>query len=87
MPHMTATARNTGESLDVDMAIDDLIARGRAAMDIFENDNQVRIDEAVTALAWSIYKPENAEALAELAVEECFRMEVARFSPACGREG
>ena len=30
---------------------------------------QARIDEAVTALAWSIYKPENAKAMAELAVE------------------
>jgi len=29
---------------------------------------QARIDEAVTALAWSIYKPENARALAEMAV-------------------
>ena len=30
---------------------------------------QARIDEAVTALAWSIYKPENARRLAEIAVE------------------
>jgi sulfoacetaldehyde dehydrogenase len=30
---------------------------------------QSRIDEAVTALAWSIYKPENARRFAELAVE------------------
>ncbi len=29
---------------------------------------QSRIDEAVTALAWSIYKPENARSLAEIAV-------------------
>jgi len=32
-------------------------------------DGQARIDEAVTALAWSIYKPENAKRLAEIAVE------------------
>ena len=30
---------------------------------------QSRIDEAVTALAWSIYRPENARRLAEIAVE------------------
>src|SRR4029078_8545170 len=30
---------------------------------------QSRIDEAVTALAWSIYKPENARRFAEPAVE------------------
>ena len=30
---------------------------------------QTRIDEAVTALAWSIYKPQNARRLAEIAVE------------------
>ena len=58
------------EQLDVKSAIDALIARGRAAMDAFENHDQARIDEAVTALAWSIYKPENAEALAVLAVED-----------------
>lgn len=47
----------------------DLIDRARAAMDAYENHDQARVDEAVTALAWSIYKPENAERLAELAVE------------------
>ncbi|HEY5831643.1 MAG: aldehyde dehydrogenase family protein [Hyphomicrobiaceae bacterium] len=34
-----------------------------------EAHGQARIDEAVTALAWSIYKPENARRLAEIAVE------------------
>ena len=46
-----------------------LVARGEAAMESFENDSQEAIDEAVTAIAWSIYKPENARHLAELAVE------------------
>lgn len=46
-----------------------LIARGRTAMAALKDASQERIDEAVTALAWSIYKPENARALAELAVE------------------
>ena len=47
-----------------------LIDRARAAMEAYENTDQARVDEAVTALAWSIYKPENAKMLAELAVED-----------------
>lgn len=47
-----------------------LVDRARAAMDAYENGDQARVDEAVTALAWSIYKPENARMLAELAVED-----------------
>ncbi|KAB2920015.1 MAG: aldehyde dehydrogenase family protein [Hyphomicrobiaceae bacterium] len=50
-----------------------MIGRGRAAMAEFAREidahGQDRIDEAVTALAWSIYKPENARRLAEIAVE------------------
>ena len=48
----------------------ELVAKARAAMDKYENTNQARVDEAVTALAWSIYKPENARMLAELAVRD-----------------
>ena len=32
--------------------------------------DQARIDEIVTAVAWSLYKPENAQRLAEMAVED-----------------
>lgn len=49
------------------------IGRARAAMAIYAREiecgGQARIDEAVTGLAWSIYKPENAKRLAEIAVE------------------
>ncbi len=55
---------------DPETVVADLITRARAAMDAYENQNQARVDEAVTALAWSIYKPENAAILAELAVED-----------------
>ena len=48
----------------------DLVERARAAMEAYDNRDQARVDEAVTALAWSIYKPENARMLAELAVED-----------------
>ena len=47
-----------------------LVRRGRAAMNAFADSDQARVDEAVTALAWSLYKPEHAEALAEMAVED-----------------
>ncbi len=50
-----------------------LVARARAAMAGYAGEiaarGQARIDEAVTALAWSLYKPENARRLAEIAVE------------------
>jgi len=54
---------------DSETVITDLIERSRAAMEAFDNTDQEAIDEAVTALAWSIYKPENAKRLAELAVD------------------
>lgn len=57
-----------GPSEEIESIVD-LIARAKAAMDGFANQGQERIDEAVTALAWSIYKPERARALAELACE------------------
>ena len=47
-----------------------LVERGRTAMAAYENTDQARVDEAVTALAWAIYKPEHARMLAELAVED-----------------
>jgi len=50
--------------------IADLVARGRAAMAAYDNEDQARIDEAVTALAWSIYEPGRARELAELAVAD-----------------
>ncbi|MAI48520.1 MAG: aldehyde dehydrogenase family protein [Hyphomicrobiaceae bacterium TMED74] len=55
---------------DPEAIVADLISKARAAMEQYENDNQARVDEAVTALAWSIYKPENAKMLADLAVED-----------------
>ena len=48
--------------------VNELVARGRAAMQKFAGADQARVDEAVTALAWSIYKPKHAQELAELAV-------------------
>ena len=50
--------------------VDDLVRRARAALAAFGDADQARTDEAVTALAWSIYKPENAKELATLAVAD-----------------
>lgn len=55
---------------DPEAIVAGLVERARAAMAAYENRDQARVDEAVTALAWSIYKPENARALAELAVAD-----------------
>ena len=55
---------------DPNAIADALIRRARTAMDAFRDSTQGRVDEAVTALAWSLYKPENAEALARMAVED-----------------
>ena len=49
------------------------VARGRAAMVVYAAEiakhGQSRIDEAVTGLAWSLYRPDNARRFAEIAVE------------------
>jgi sulfoacetaldehyde dehydrogenase len=48
--------------------VDVMMQRARAAQAAFAEANQDRTDEAVRALAWSLYKPEHARELAELAV-------------------
>ncbi|MDX1513873.1 MAG: aldehyde dehydrogenase family protein [Gammaproteobacteria bacterium] len=64
----TAERRETGASPENIVA--DLVGRARRAMAEFESSSQERVDEVVTALAWSVYKPEHAKALAEMAVED-----------------
>ncbi len=65
-----SVAEQTFTTGSEDVKVAELIARARTAMLAFENHDQARVDEAVTALAWSIYKPENAKMLAELAVQD-----------------
>ncbi|WP_025770568.1 acylating sulfoacetaldehyde dehydrogenase [Thioalkalivibrio sp. HK1] len=48
--------------------VDALVRCGRKAMESFADADQARVDEAVTAIAWSLYKPENAKSLAKMAV-------------------
>jgi sulfoacetaldehyde dehydrogenase len=38
-------------------AVDELVRKARIAMREYAKADQARVDEAVTALAWSIYKP------------------------------
>ena len=64
---MTLTAQRQPSADEIVAA---LVASARTAMDRFENHDQNRVDEAVTALAWSIYKPEHARMLAERAVDD-----------------
>jgi sulfoacetaldehyde dehydrogenase len=63
-------ATRAPEVMNVGTVLDGLMARARGAMAVFADADQARIDEAVTALAWSIYKPENAKHLAALAVKD-----------------
>jgi sulfoacetaldehyde dehydrogenase len=57
-------------SQDAHHVVAGLMARARAAQGAFADATQERADEAVRALAWSLYKPEHAKELAELAVED-----------------
>ena len=50
--------------------ITELINRARQAMQTLADANQACVDEAVTAVAWALYKPEHARELAELAVAD-----------------
>lgn len=49
--------------------VSQLFERARAAMREFADADQTRVDEAVTAVAWTLYKSDNAQALARRAVE------------------
>ena len=58
-----------GRSVD-NRSVEDVMERARTAQRSFAQVDQDGADAAVRALAWSLYKPENARALAELAVED-----------------
>src|SRR5262245_56005871 len=63
-------AMKTSLDPSVNSLVDELVRRGRAAMAEFADADQARVDEAVTALAWSLYNPAHAKELAELAVAD-----------------
>lgn len=51
-------------------SVEAVMERARAAQRAFANVDQETADAAVRALAWSLYKPEHARELAELAVQD-----------------
>src|SRR5271163_2738426 len=55
---------------DLKPVVDELMRRARTAFAVFRDVSQERADEAVRALAWSVYQPEHARELAELAVAD-----------------
>ena len=66
-PKPSAGTDATREEIE---AVDRLIEQGRIAMAEIANADQARVDEIVTAIAWSLYKPENAQRLAKMAVQD-----------------
>src|SRR5919202_6771529 len=67
----TAHAIPLGSAPDpVRASVDEVVRRARKAQGAFADASQERADEAVRALAWSLYKPEHARELAELAVAD-----------------
>lgn len=67
---MSAVVDLQGRGTDAEEIAADLMRRARIAQREFADADQSRVDEAVRAIAWSLYKPEHAKALAELAVED-----------------
>jgi sulfoacetaldehyde dehydrogenase len=67
---MSAVVEMQGRTSDAQEIAADLMRRARVAQREFAGADQARVDEAVRAIAWSLYKPEHAKALAELAVKD-----------------
>ncbi len=70
---MANTAQQTQQNDEVIQAqqvVDGLLRKARVAQQQFANASQQQADDAVTALAWSLYRSDNAKRLAELAVED-----------------
>ncbi len=67
---MSAILEMDNRLSSADLIAEDLMRRARIAQEVFANADQARVDEAVRAIAWSLYQPEHARELAELAVED-----------------
>ena len=70
MPKPSTAAATKAADSEEAQAVRALVGRARTAMAAFANATQARVDDAVTALAWSLYKPEHARELAEAAVRD-----------------
>ncbi|HLH58608.1 MAG TPA: aldehyde dehydrogenase family protein [Streptosporangiaceae bacterium] len=58
------------EPADAGATITEVIGRARAAQAAFESYDQRRVDDVVAAVAWAIYQPHRARALAEISVRD-----------------
>ncbi len=67
---MTARTQTAVKTTPAYTAIAGLIARARAAQEIYARYSQSQLDEVVTAAGWAIMQPERNRALAELAVSD-----------------
>ena len=67
---MSERLRETESAEDNLRAVTQLMSRARAAQRQFAEATQEQTDEAVTALAWSLYEPKRARELAEMAVAD-----------------
>ena len=65
-PQRATSARTTADPGPVEA----VVRRARVAQAAFAEASQERADDAVRALAWALYKPEHARAVAELAVAD-----------------
>ena len=61
-----AATQDPREARDI---VAELVERARRAQREFETYTQEQVDDVVTGVAWSLFKPENAEAMARMAVE------------------
>jgi sulfoacetaldehyde dehydrogenase len=64
----TATAPQTDDAVSSEIGA--LIERARGAQSAIADYSQDQVDALVTAVAWSVVRPDHAEALARLAVDE-----------------
>jgi len=55
---------------DTVAVIGSLVDRARAAAAAIADHTQAQVDDLVTAVAWSVYRPDNARMLAQVAVDE-----------------
>lgn len=56
-------------TLDAKAIVASLLERARAAQAVFENYDQARVDEVVTAIGWALVQPERNRQISELAVD------------------
>ena len=70
---MTVAVRSPADE-HLKLVVDEVMRRARIAFEAFRDVSQERADEAVRALAWSIYKPEHARELADRILDEAIAL-------------